>query len=49
MIFSQDPVAADAVGAKILGVDLLSVEHLRLAQEKGLGIADLEKIETREL
>mgnify|MGYP005840232453 CR=1 FL=1 len=49
MIFSQDPVAADAVGAKILGVDPLSVKHLILAQEKGLGTADLGKIEVREL
>ncbi|MEM2136113.1 MAG: DUF362 domain-containing protein [Candidatus Jordarchaeaceae archaeon] len=49
MIFSQDPVAADAVGAKILGVDPLSVKHLKLAQEKGLGIADLGKINVKEL
>ncbi|WXG42131.1 MAG: DUF362 domain-containing protein [Candidatus Freyarchaeum deiterrae] len=49
MIFSQDPVAADAVGAKILGVDPLSVKYLRLAQEKELGTADLGKIEVREL
>nr|MDO8082125.1 DUF362 domain-containing protein [Candidatus Freyarchaeota archaeon] len=49
MIFSQDPVAADAVGANVLGVDPLSVKHLKLAQEKGLGIADLGKIDIREL
>ena len=49
MIFSQDPVAADAVGAKILGVDPLSVQHLKLAEEKGLGIADLGKIEIKEV
>ena len=49
MIFSQDPVAADTVGANILGVDPLSVKHLKLAQEKGLGTADLGKIEIREL
>jgi uncharacterized protein (DUF362 family) len=49
MIFSQDPVAADAVGAKILGVNPLSIKHLQLAQEKGLGTADLEKIEIKEL
>ncbi len=45
MIFSDDPVAADAVGAKILGHDPLAIKHLRLAQEKGLGAADLRKIE----
>ncbi|MGQ9720526.1 MAG: DUF362 domain-containing protein [Candidatus Jordarchaeum sp.] len=49
MILSQDPVAADAVGANILGIDPLSIKHLKLAQEKGLGIADLEKINVREL
>jgi uncharacterized protein (DUF362 family) len=49
MIFSLDPVAADAVGANILGVAPLSVKHLKLAQEKGLGIADPEKIDVREL
>lgn len=45
MIFSVDPVAADAVGANILGLDPLSVPHIKLAQEKGLGIATLEEIE----
>ncbi len=45
MIFSEDPVAADAVGANILGLDPLSVPHIKLAQEKGLGIATLEEIE----
>jgi len=49
MIFSLDPVAADAVGAKILGIDPLSVKHLKLAQEKGLGVADPRKIEIKEL
>jgi uncharacterized protein (DUF362 family) len=45
MIFSSDPVAADAVGATILGVDPLTVKHLKLAQEARLGICDLKKIE----
>ena len=45
MIFSVDPVAADAVGANILGLNPLSVPHIKLAQEKGLGIATLEEIE----
>jgi uncharacterized protein (DUF362 family) len=44
MIFSTDPVAADAVGAKLLGYDPLGIKHLRLAQEKGLGICDLKGI-----
>lgn len=38
---SEDPVAADAVGANILGLNPLSVPHLKLAQEKGLGIVQI--------
>jgi len=34
---SQDPVAIDAVAAKIMGVNLRSVFHLRLAEKEGLG------------
>ena len=49
MIFSENPVAADAVGANILGLDPLSVPHIKLAQEKGLGIARLEEIEVDEI
>jgi uncharacterized protein (DUF362 family) len=49
MIFSEDPVAADAVGAKILGLDPLTVPHLKLAQEAGLGTCDLKRIEVVKL
>jgi uncharacterized protein (DUF362 family) len=49
MIFSEDPVAADAIGAKLLGRDPLHVKHLRLAQEKGLGTCDLKKIRIAEV
>jgi uncharacterized protein (DUF362 family) len=45
IIFSEDLVAADAVAAKYLGKDPLSISHLTLAQKVGLGIADLNKIE----
>jgi len=34
---SQDPVAADAVAAKIMGVNPRSVAHIRLAEKEGLG------------
>ncbi len=44
MIFSNDPVAADAVGATTLGIDPSTVEHLKLAQEAKLGVCDLKKI-----
>ncbi len=49
MIFSEDPVAADAVGANILRLNPLSVPHIKFAQEKGLGIARLEEIEMVEM
>jgi len=49
MLFSEDLVAADAVGAQILGLDPLSVPHIKLAQEKGLGIARMNEIEIEEV
>ena len=49
MIFSEDPVAADAVGAHILGLNPRSVPHIQLAQEKGLGNARLEELEIAEM
>lgn len=45
MIFSNDLVAADAVGASYLGYDPISISHLKLAQEIGFGICDLDSIE----
>ena len=45
VIFSDDPVAADAVGASLLGLDPMDIRHLRLAHELGLGTADLGQIE----
>jgi uncharacterized protein (DUF362 family) len=44
MIFSEDLVAADAVGAAYLGINPFSIRYLKLAQEIGLGVADLTKI-----
>lgn len=49
MIFSDDLVAADTVGAKYLDKDPYLIEHLKLAQEKGLGVTDLKKIEVVEI
>lgn len=49
MIFSEDPVAADAVGAKILGLDPLGIKHLKLAEEVGLGTCGLSGIEIKRL
>lgn len=44
MVFSSDLVAADAVAASLIGEDPSSIEHLKLAHEVGLGVADLSKI-----
>ncbi len=45
VIAGTDSVAVDAVGAAAMGIRPESVEHLRLAQEIGLGISDLKRIE----
>jgi len=45
VIAGTDPVAVDAVGAAVMGVSPTEVKHLVLAQKKGLGTCNLEKIE----
>lgn len=45
VIASTDPVAADAVGAAVMGINPEEVEHLVLAERKGLGTLRLENIE----
>lgn len=47
ILASQDPVAADAVGAAVMGFDPAKILKLTLASEKGLGTADLQRIEVR--
>lgn len=49
MIISEDPVAADAIGTKMLDRDPMSVKHLSLAQDKGLGIVDFGGIKIKEI
>lgn len=49
LIASWDPVAADAVASKIMGFEPEDLEFLRLAEEEGLGCADLSAIELRGL
>ncbi|MEM4920800.1 MAG: DUF362 domain-containing protein [Candidatus Nezhaarchaeales archaeon] len=45
IVASTDPVAADAVGSMIMGIDPKEVKHLVLAERKGLGTLRLEEIE----
>jgi uncharacterized protein (DUF362 family) len=48
MIMSEDLVADDSVGTKMLGYDPTSIKHIKLAQERGLGTAeDMEIVEIR--
>jgi uncharacterized protein (DUF362 family) len=45
VIASTDAVAADVVGAKLLGFNLQAVRHLWEAEQLGLGEGDTDKIE----
>lgn len=45
ILASPDQVAIDAIAAKLMGFDPLSIKYIRLAQEQGLGIGDPEEIE----
>ena len=45
VLAGADSVAIDAVAAKIMGFDPMSIPYLRMATERGLGEARIEKIE----
>ena len=47
LIISEDPVAVDAVGCRIMGIDPLSVPMIRIADELGLGNAHPVSIDLR--
>jgi uncharacterized protein (DUF362 family) len=40
MLASADQVAIDAVAAKLMGFDPMSIEYIRVAHEDGLGVGD---------
>jgi len=44
VIAGIDPVAVDAVGTAVMGIEPTEVKHLVLAEKKGLGTCNLEKI-----
>lgn len=48
-IAGRDAVAVDAVSAKVIGVEPSSLRFLKWAEQKGLGVADLSRIEVRGL
>jgi uncharacterized protein (DUF362 family) len=45
ILASADQVAIDAVAARIMGFDPLSIPYIRLAHERGLGVGDPRDIE----
>ena len=45
ILASQDQVAIDAIAAKIMGFDPLSIRYLAMCHERGLGVADPRDIE----
>jgi hypothetical protein len=45
ILASKDQVAIDAVAAKLMGIDPMSIKFIRIAHEKGLGCGDPREIE----
>jgi hypothetical protein len=45
ILAAADQVAIDAVCAKMMGFDPLSIDYIRLAHERGLGVGDVREIE----
>ncbi len=45
MLASEDQVAIDAVAAKLMGFDPMSLEYIRVAHDDGLGVGDVRDIE----
>jgi uncharacterized protein (DUF362 family) len=45
ILASTDQVAIDAIAAKIMGFDALSIRYLAMCHERGLGVADPRDIE----
>ncbi len=45
ILASADQVAIDAVAAKMMGFDPMSIKFIRLAHERGLGCGDVSQIE----
>ncbi len=47
ILAGTDPVAADSVCAKLIGLSSERIMHIKLAEEEGLGIADVERIDIK--
>lgn len=44
ILSSDNPVVADTIGASLMGMPLLKVEHILMAEREGLGITDLTRV-----
>lgn len=49
LVVSLDPVAADAAGAKLFGMDPEKIRYIRIAGEKKLGNVDLSSLNIRRI
>lgn len=47
ILAGSDQVAVDAIAAKMMGFEPMSLPYIRIAQERGLGIGDPRKIEVK--
>lgn len=45
IVMGNSQVAFDAVCCRIIGIDPREVEHIRLAEDRGFGVTDLDRIE----
>ena len=45
IVASGDQVAIDAISAKVMGFDPMSIQYIRLAHEEGFGVGDPREIE----
>lgn len=45
LLASDDQVAIDSIASKIMGFDPMSIDYIRLAHDKGLGMGDPKQIE----
>lgn len=45
LLASNDMVAIDAIGARLMGIDPMGLKYIRLAHEAGLGVGDPAEIE----
>ncbi len=48
VLSGADPVAVDAVAARIMGLDPLSIRHLAVCQEAGIGCREPDAIDVRD-